>query len=175
MYKDIKGYEGRYQVSEEGVIWSCLTNRILKPKEDKDGYYEVCLMTQDGRKKTEKIHRLVALMYCEKEPGNNVVNHIDSNRKNNNYLNLEWTTVKGNTIHGYKYGKVKEAQQKATQAAKLKNTYMITVYKNDEIYGVFYGKEAAAKALGINPKTIYNSIKNNRMTRDGYKFSVTKR
>lgn len=173
-FVDVKGYYGRYQVSNTGKVWSVITHRILKPKIDKDGYETVCLTFGDGRQKYERVHRLVAIAFCEKPEGCNIVNHIDLNRRNNLYTNLEWTTVKGNTKHGYDYGNVSKSQQKATEAAKEVNACIITVYKDGVIVGVFKGKNDAAKALGINVKTIYNCVKENRKTRNGYYFTVEK-
>ena len=170
MIKDIKGYEGRYQITDDGKVWSCLTNRYLKPKADKDGYFIVCLMDAIGKRHYERVHRLVALMYCEKQEGCNVVNHIDSNRQNNHYSNLEWTTVKGNTIHGYIYGSVAEAQKKATEAARIKNTKTILIYKNNRILCEAYGLNEAAEIAQCNEKTIRNCIKEKRSSKSGYRF-----
>ena len=174
MYKDIKGFEGRYQITEDGRVWSCSRNIFLKPKITRQGYYEVCLVDAEGRNHSERIHRLVALHYCEKPEGCNVVNHLDGNRLNNLYTNLEWTTVKGNTIHGYLYGDVGLAQKKATEAARLVNTKTILIYKDGELLCEAYGLKQAASLVGCNEKTIRNCMKENRSSRKGYSFKYKK-
>lgn len=173
VWKDVKGYEGLYQISDMGRVWSVQTQRYLKPQ-IKSGYENVNLYSKNGKMKTERVHRLVALMFCDKAEGCTVVNHINGNKRDNRADNLEWTTVSGNTKHAYdnNLGHMKETQLKAAKLGAAKTTYTISVYKDDKIVGVFYGKENAAKALGINTKTIYNCIHENRKTRDGYSFEI---
>ena len=174
IWKDCKGYEGKYQVSNFGRVWSVCKQQYKSQREDKDGYYIVTLVAKNGKNKVERVHRLVALAFLDKPDCYNVVNHLDSNIHNNRADNLEWTNVQGNTKHGYDHGRVKEAQKKATEAAKKVITLTITVYKDNECIGTFYGKESAAKALGIDAKTIYNCIHENRKTIEGYSFEIQK-
>ena len=174
IWKDVKGYEGKYQVSNMGRVWSAYKQRYLRGKTNKNGYQELTLTALNGKHKSERTHRLVALAFLDKPEGCNVVNHINGCRTDNRVENLEWTTVQGNTKHGYDFGYVKEAQLKATEAAKKVITYTITVYKDNEYIGTFYGKEVAAKALDISAKTIYNCIHENRKTREGYSFEIQK-
>ena len=84
-------------MSNQGKVFSIRSNIILKPKINKDGYYEVNLYK--GKNNHRTVHRLVALHFVEMKEGCNVVNHLDSNKLNNNSNNLEWTTVSGNTKH----------------------------------------------------------------------------
>lgn len=106
IWKDIPGYEGLYQVSDCGQIKSCeriawnghanhvLKERILKSSLDKYGYHIVSLY-KDGKSKTYKVHRLVALAFLE---GDNTltVNHIDECKTNNHVSNLEYLTLLDN-------------------------------------------------------------------------------
>lgn len=101
----IGGFE-KYMVSEHGDVFSLATKKYLAPSEDTDGYYKVGL-SKDGVCTTFFVHRIVASTFLKKPDGCNVVNHIDSDRKNNYYKNLEWTTPKGNFYHGIKFGNVK--------------------------------------------------------------------
>lgn len=66
-------------------------------------------------KKKFYVHRLVAVAFLAMPPeGQDIVNHIDSNKKNNHYTNLEWTTVKGNTIHYHTFkGSMTAAERNA--------------------------------------------------------------
>lgn len=112
MWKDIKGYEGLYQVSNLGRVKSLpkrkgkgkgyLTKEIiLKPKIDKYGYEAVCLR-RDNANHHATVHRLVATMFCENPMLKETVNHIDGNKLNNNFNNLEWCTSRENTRHAFK-------------------------------------------------------------------------
>ena len=170
IWKNCKGYEGKYQVSNMGRIWSVKSQKYLAGNYNKDGYRKVILIAKNGKRKTETVHRLVAIAFVDNPNGYPVVNHIDSDRQNNNASNLEWTTVKGNTQHGYKFGSIKESQIKATEAAKLKNTKTYEIYKDGEKIGVYYGLKEVASAIGCNEKTIRNCLKENRATRNGYSF-----
>lgn len=120
VWKDVKGYEGYYQVSNLGNIKSLeriiensgtrtgyykIKERILKPRENKsrNGYYELSLR-KDGKEKRFKVHRLVACAFIENPYNKPEVNHIDGNKSNNYASNLEWTTSKENKEHAWNIG-----------------------------------------------------------------------
>ena len=95
IYKNIKGYEGKYQVSNLGNVKSLNYNRsgkerILKPSKDGGGYYKV-LLAKNGINKTSRIHQLVAIAFLNHKPDGYkiVVDHIDNNKLNNNTNNLQ--------------------------------------------------------------------------------------
>lgn len=113
VWKDIKGYEGLYRVSNLGRIKSLPKKRgrgngyytkelILTPKIDKYGYKAVCLR-KNNKNHHHTVHRLVATMFCENPMNKDVVNHIDGDKLNNSASNLEWCTVQENTKHAYEH------------------------------------------------------------------------
>ena len=112
IWKDIKDFEGLYQISNLGRIKSLLDNKgkkreiIRKPRKAKNGYLYLNLWN-NGKYKTVKIHRLVAEYFIDNVNELPVVNHIDGNKLNNSANNLEWCTYKQNTIHAYKNGLLK--------------------------------------------------------------------
>ena len=65
-WKEIEGYNGRYQVSDCGRIWNVATQQMMKPQLKKTGYYHVNLMKPNKKVVTERVHRLVALYFCPK-------------------------------------------------------------------------------------------------------------
>ena len=172
MYKDIKGYQGRYQVDENGNVWSCVSGRKLHPTLRKTGYYEVCLVDSEGKRHYERVHRLVALMFVQKPEGCNVVNHLDCNKQNNHFSNLQWTTVKGNTNQALEHGLGVDNQRKATQAARLVVAKRVQVYYKDELVGRALGYVKAAQLAHCNQKTVRNCLKANRKSRSGYSFKI---
>ena len=100
MWKDIKGYEGVYQISDEGQVKRFYTTKkpkILKNRPSAN-YYTVSL-SHKCNKKTYAVHRLVADAFLVKPEGATEVNHKDGNKLNNNVENLEWVTQKQNQIH----------------------------------------------------------------------------
>ena len=99
-WKSISGYEGRYQVSNLGNIRSLISNKILKPRVDKDGYLKVILYSEDKSRREYRLHRLVAETFIPNPNDLPQVNHIDENKTNNSVSNLEWCTSKQNANHG---------------------------------------------------------------------------
>lgn len=93
------GYEGRYSITEDGSILSHIglsSGKFIQQTESSNGYLSVKLQGKDKRK-TESVHRLVALTYLVKVSGLTHVNHKDENKKNNHVSNLEWCTPQYNT------------------------------------------------------------------------------
>lgn len=103
MMKDIKGFEGLYQITNEGQVYSIRKCKYLKPRKDKDGYLQVNLY-KDKKQYTRKIHRLVAEAFIDNPEGKAEVNHIDCQRDNNCVANLEWMTHRENVIYQAKQG-----------------------------------------------------------------------
>ena len=62
------------------------------PKKDKDGYLNIGLRNGKGRF-FRRVHQLVAKAFIENPNNYEVINHIDGNRTNNHFTNLEWCTV----------------------------------------------------------------------------------
>lgn len=103
VWKEVKDYEGYYEVSSNGIVRNVKTGRRLKPDLHKEGYDRVTL-TKEGVSKHLFNHRLVAIAFLLNEENHPVVNHIDGNRQNNNVENLEWCSHKHNSQHAIKLG-----------------------------------------------------------------------
>lgn len=103
-YRDVKGYEGFYQVSNLGNVISFYSDnpRMLKPQNNGAGYYQVVLC-KNKVKKTHRIHVLVAIHFLNHKPCGHkiVVNHINNNSLDNRAVNLEITTQRKNTYTHY--------------------------------------------------------------------------
>ena len=104
IWKDIDGYEGLYQISNEGRVKSLKYNhtneeKFLKAKRNRNGYLLVGLC-KDGKPKKKLVHRLVAEAFIENPNGLPQVNHKDENKMNNCVENLEWCDASYNTNYG---------------------------------------------------------------------------
>jgi NUMOD4 motif/HNH endonuclease len=89
-WKAIPGYETMYEVSDTGQIRNWSTWRELKPRLcKKDGSFLVNL-TNNGRKQTYPVHRLVALVHVPNPEEKKFVKHRDGDKSNNNASNLYW-------------------------------------------------------------------------------------
>jgi len=95
-YRYIPNYEGLYSIDTDGNVFSHITNKILKPQKVDNGYLQIMLV-KDGIKKRVSIHRLVALTFIQNPDDLPVVDHIDTDKTNNNVSNLKWCTQKENS------------------------------------------------------------------------------
>jgi hypothetical protein len=99
----INGEETFYSVTENGVVFSNKhVRRVLTPS-DKIGYLSVCLYL-NGKRHEIMIHRLVANNFIDNPHNKQQVNHIDGNKSNNHFSNLEWVTQSENIKHAYDNG-----------------------------------------------------------------------
>ncbi|WP_343342471.1 NUMOD4 domain-containing protein [Terrisporobacter petrolearius] len=99
VWKDIKGYEGLYQVSNFGQVYSLKRKKYIKAYVDKDGYLRVGL-SKNGKQKGYIVHRLVATAYIPNPNNYPMINHRDETRQNNKVSNLEWCTCTYNNNFG---------------------------------------------------------------------------
>lgn len=113
-WKDIKGYEGLYKISNHGRIlaisrrvrfgknWRNTETKLLHPRRKgacSNPYLTIILYNENREKKTFHVHRLVALHFVEGWYEGSEVNHIDGNKQNNHYTNLEWCSRSENIMH----------------------------------------------------------------------------
>lgn len=109
--------EDTYFISNYGRVYSSINRRFLKPQVSTYGYYYISL----GAKNRQFIHRLVAMAFV---PGyseeRNCVNHIDGDKMNNYYKNLEWCTKAENNTHAYTTH-LNNCVGENTRSAKLTN------------------------------------------------------
>lgn len=108
-WKDIKGYEGLYQVSDVGNVRRNGVN--LKPGIGKNGY-PLVVLSKNGRVKTVLVHRIVAETFVPNPSNFKCVNHKDETRDNNRVHNLEWCDHRYNNSYGHRM--MKEVAKKIT-------------------------------------------------------------
>jgi hypothetical protein len=154
IWKDIKGYEGLYQVSNLGRVKSIhfnhskkATEKILKLIKDRDGYVDAFLY-KNGKVKHFRMHRLVAKAFIPNPNNLPQINHIDENVNNNRVDNLEWCTV-GYNIN---YGKRNEKVSNALKGRKRSEEYKKNLSKS-------ISKSIGKKIICITTGEIFNTIK----------------
>lgn len=157
---DIKGYEGLYQISNDGKVKSLprqfgsifrKKSIILKPKTDRYNYQAVHL-SKDNKKSWPTVHRLVAEAFIPNPENKRMVNHKDGNKQNCCSDNLEWVTNDENVAHAVATGLVnnkgisnpknKLSESDVVEIRKLRNNG----YKCNEI----------AKMFNVNDRSISN-------------------
>lgn len=117
-WKDIKGYEGLYQVSTMGRVRSLprknargqqLKGRYLKPLTTSDGY--LCVRPfKGGKGRTILVHRLVAQAFIPNPDNKPVINHKNEVKTDNRIENIEWATVEYNVNYGTRNKRAAESR-----------------------------------------------------------------
>lgn len=93
-------------VDDDGNCVQCSETGYEYKQQNSNGYRQV-QKTINGKRKTLMVHRLVAMAFIPNPLDKPDVNHIDGNKRNNHFSNLEWVTEKENTQHAMKYLKNK--------------------------------------------------------------------
>lgn len=176
IWKDIKGYESLYQISNLGRIMSKSriikysngivknhTGKILNVYMHNSGYYFISLRNKRIRK-NHFIHRLVAAHFVANPNNKPQVNHKDGNKLNNYYKNLEWVTASENGKHAYKNGLSKlqfginASQSKLTESDVLdiRNMYGSRNYSYNELANIF--KVSSANIVAIVKRKTWNHL-----------------
>lgn len=181
IWKDIRGFEGSYQVSNYGqlrsldryvtyeregkLITSLFKGKVLRPKYDKDGYESYRLSLGKDISKHVRGHRMVAECFIPNELNLDVVDHKDAGVVNNFVWNLQWMTSTQNTIKHY-----------AVDSGLDKPLSSLTKYEwcyIGYLYNEGLGYEAICNNLGIgakNPNTIWDGLSGGRLgTVTGFK------
>ena len=172
IWKDIKGFEGLYQISNFGNVKSLARKvnngkgiytrqeRVMTGEIDKYGYHQVCLRI-NGKGKKYKVHRLVAEAFIPNPNNLPEINHKDENKLNNNVDNLEWCTPKYNINYGTARQRMVETMPKRT----------VLQYSLDgEFIAEHESINAAARAINGRTGNIYNCCVGQYTKTQGYVF-----
>lgn len=168
IWKDVLGYEGKYQVSNLGRVKRCADNSpgsrgrlkkkkeiILKPTLGANKYLSVSL----GKFKKNTVHRLVAIHFCEQKPGKNHVDHINSERTDNRAANLRWVTQQENNSWQKRVVGSEHSNSKLTEKDVKHIRDEFDRMSNAKLYGAY---TKIAKGYGINSVSVYDIV--NRRT-----------
>lgn len=167
-WRDIKGYEGMYQVSDAGLVRSLdrevngkfLKGRILSCY-SKHTYPAVVLCNEKGKKHV-RVHRIVAETFLENPYNLPEVNHIDGNKNNNHVDNLEWCTHRENAEHAWRTG--------LTPPPPAEFPRKVEMYAGDYKLATFCSIEIVGQITRISCEDICKCCKGKRKTAGGYKW-----
>lgn len=172
--KDVKGYEGLYQVTSDGKIIG-QKGKPLKLSARPNGYFKVDLCKE--RKRTVSVHRLVAEHFVGNPLNKPIVNHKDGNKQNNDYQNLEWCTNGENIKHSWDTGLRegnKEALRKSIRnAVEKRKRAVIQLDEGGNFLREFESATQAKREMGKfdkNGNHINSCCRGNRKTAYGYKW-----
>lgn len=134
IWKDVPGYEGRYQVSDRGGIksvafqqryllrngqeaWRTTKERLISRQLTNSGYFIVHLHL-DGKRKACTVHTLVAKAFIPNPTGLPEVNHRDGRKSNCSVINLEWSSRVDNRLHAVEMGLNTQAKHVTAPSGK---------------------------------------------------------
>lgn len=167
IWKDVKGYEGYYLVSDLGNVKRLHSKNNLKAINNGYNYLSVSLSI-NGNVKRFYIHRLVAMSFIENKENKEEVNHIDGNRKNNKLSNLEWVTRSENHYHRYKVLNQKGVNYGKTGSKNWRSKAVIQYDLNGNKINEFPAVMEAMRQTGIHEANIRGCIKGKGKTAGGY-------
>lgn len=159
IWKDIKGYEGLYQISNLGRVKSFYSwnghqyienEHLLNPyvsKSSKTYYRNLVKLSRFGNKKDYKVHQLVAKAFLDNPCNYTVVNHKDGNPLNNNVTNLEWCSQKYNVKHSL------ENELKFNVINSIDREDLVELLNSGKTY------DEIAEMLNIAKGTVFNYIR----------------
>ena len=177
IWKDVKGYEGLYQVSNLGRVksydkkviqkhyWSgemvihTYKGRMMALQTQNNGYI-IANLTKNKRQRKHLVHRLVATAFLQKEVGKDYINHLDNNPANNRVDNLEWCTQSENIKYAY--------NNKTKIPPHMKRIYQID--SDGNIVNEFYSMKEAERQTDIKSANISKCCREIRNYAGGYKW-----
>lgn len=168
-WKDIKGYEGIYLVSDKGNIKRKGINKNRKFNISRCGYAMVTLY-KNGIVKNILVHRIVAQAFLPNFNNLPQVNHIDGNKLNNNIENLEWCTAKDNILHTYKeLNRIGKSPMKGKFGSKNPKAKKVKQFDlNGNLIKIWESQIEARKTLKIANGDISKCCNGKRKTAGGF-------
>ena len=187
-WKEIKGYEGLYQVNNEGMVRSVgrevtylvkgkypakkiIDGELKKPFLNNKGYLMVDLH-KNGIRKHHSVHRLVAEAFIPNPDNKPCIDHINTDRTDNRVENLRWCTYSENNNNPSTKNKMKEKIFSEETRKKMSES-QYKRFENEEPWmkGKHHTEESKQKISDKNSKTIYQYTLDNELV-GIYKNSV---
>ena len=171
IWKPIPGYEGYYEVSDQGRVRSLervisdtrgrkyvLPGRILRLRIDRKGRVKY-ILTKDRKRDNCSAHRLVAITFIPNPDNLPEVNHKDENPKNNRVENLEWCTSEYNRLYGTHIERISQ-----------KNWVSVIGTDKDGNEYRFASMKEAAEKTGARQENISHCCRGVHHTAGGYRW-----
>ena len=171
-WRDVRGYEGLYQVSSKGRVKACRktdarghnrNEKVMSQNLSNQGRPRVNL-EKNGIRKVVFVHRLVAEAFLPNPLVKREVNHIDGDKTNNNVENLEWATRSENMLHA-------ERMRLHTMAPALEaHKQRVCQIYGRFVIAVFDSIADASRATGIDSQNISSAASGKRYQAGGYEW-----
>ena len=172
-WKDIEGYDGKYQVSDLGNVrslnWKGTSEvRLLNKRFTNAGYHKV-LLSKNGVCKYSLVHRLVAEAFIPNPEGKQTVNHIDEVKTNNNVSNLEWCSLREN-IDKYFINHSSDIYEKRRATFRKNARAVSQIGENGEVVRVWSSVAEIHNTMNYNNWSISQCCDGKRKKAYGYSW-----
>jgi len=167
VYGNMKQYkETKYYITKTGEVWSKKFGKLrkLNPVVTKRGYHMVNICS-DGISKSMGVHRLVGECYIPNPYNKPEINHIDGDKTNNHYTNLEWCTRKEN-IHHRDNVMGKHSMGEQNGRSKLTEDDVKWIRENYVYRSSEFGTTALGRKFGVSHGQIHQIIKNKQWVKN---------
>ena len=164
-WRDIEGYEGRYQISDRGRVKAlphrqpgAYSNKEIIRKQTHDTYgYPIVSLSKNGKTKTFTVHRLVAKAFIPNPDNLKEVNHKDEDKDNNSANNLEWCTTKYNLTYGHRLDCARGERNHLHKLTEEQVNEIRRIYIKGDLQ---FGQSALSKKYGVTHQTIGLIVRN---------------
>ncbi len=171
IWKDIDGYNGYYQVSNQGRVKNAERGTILKQQISRFGYKRVKLF-KGNKGKDYAVHRLVAQAFIDNPEGKPCVNHINFDKTCNAVENLEWCTYEENNKWSMANGRKAMRPEWLEKICKTRKTKAVvgTNIKTGE--KVYFNSIRATKEIGADPSDVSRCCRGLSGSSGGYYWEL---
>lgn len=169
-------FDGLYQITQDGQLFSSRSNKYLRPATDRYGY-KYYVTSINCKRITLKAHRLVALAFIPNPLNKPTVNHINGIKTDNRIENLEWATVKEQANEPIHYAKLMSLASANFYTAGLRRNFgrkRTAVYRSGILINIYPTLKIAAETHNVSYGKASECANGKRKITGGFTFAYVR-